>query len=317
MPGTEWTRRIWAIVALGMLGLPFVAGDGYYLNTLNFIALYAMPAIGLCLLVGYCGQLSISHAAFFAIGAYTSGVLSVKFAVPPWLSVLVAQGVAGLIAGFIGWVVLRLSGHYLAIATLSFTVIVEVAIKEMPKWTGGLTGLTAIPPLTLGTLRLSSDYAFYFLAWSVALAMLLFALNIGESRIGRAFRAVREGEKVTELLGIDVSALKIQAFVLSSLFASIGGSLYAHFVGFVSPTVGSVGFAIDIILVLAFGGFDRLWGAMIGVAAVTYLNEYAVAFADYKRVVFGLVLIAIMMFLPTGLLPGGAAILKRLVARLG
>lgn len=306
--------QMWFAFALFMLTLPLLLGGGYYINTLNFVAIYALPALGLCLLVGYCGQLSISHSAFFAIGAYASASLSVRFGFSTWLALVLAQVFAAIVAVFIGWVVLRLRGHYLAVATLSFTIIIEVLIKELPSLTGGLQGLSGIPRLGIAGMPVASDLAFYWLVWPVTLVCLWFALNIARSRIGRVFRAIREGEAVTGLLGVDVRSYKIQAFVLSSLLASLGGSLYAHFVTFVSPAAGSVMFAIDIILVLAFGGFDRIWGAMLGVFALTYLNEYAVAFADYKRLVYGVTLVVIVSIFPAGLLPGLIG-LSRLVLR--
>lgn len=308
--------HIWLGLTALLLAAPLALGSGYLLNTLNFVAIYALPAIGLCLLVGYCGQLSISHAAFFALGAYASGILSKRYGVSPWLALLLAQLIAALVAAGIGWVVLRLRGHYLAIATLSFTIIVEVLIKELGGFTGGLQGLSGIPRLSFFGYPLTTDLAFHFLLWPVTLAALWFALNLAHSRLGRAYRAIKEGESAAMLLGVDVSRHKIGIFVVSSLFASVGGSLYAHFVSFVSPAAGSVMFAIDIILVLAFGGFDRIWGALLGVFALTYLNEYAVAFADYKRVAFGLALVIIMSFFPTGLLTGLGALAKKSWARM-
>jgi branched-chain amino acid transport system permease protein len=306
----------WLVLALAVLAAPALLGSGYLLNTLNFVAIYALPAIGLCLLVGYCGQLSISHAAFFAIGAYGSAILTTRAGLSPWPALLLAQAIAAALAAFIGWVVLRLRGHYLAIATLSFTVIVEVLIKELGGLTGGLQGLAGIPRLTIAGHPIASDLAQHFLLWPATLAALWFALNVAHSRMGRAWRAIKEGEAATALLGVDVSRHKIEAFVLSSLFASLGGSLYAHFVTFVSPAAGSVMFAIDIILVLAFGGFDRLWGAMLGVLALTWLNEYTVAFADYKRLAFGVALVVIMSFFPAGLLAGISALARGAWAKL-
>ena len=307
---------VWLAFAALILALPLVLGKGYYLNTLNFVAIYALPAIGLCLLVGYCGQLSISHSAFFAIGAYTSASLSVHTGISTWLALVLAQALALVVAWFIGWVVLRLRGHYLAVATLSFTIIVEVVIKELPSVTGGLQGLSGIPQFSIAGKPIASDLAFYWLVWPITLLCLWFTLNLVRSRFGRVLRAIREGETVTGLLGVDVSAYKIQAFVLSSLLASLGGSLYAHYVTFVSPAAGSVTFAIDIILVLAFGGFDRIWGAMLGVFALTYLNETAVAFADYKRLMYGLALVVIMSFFPAGLLPGLTNLVRTATRRL-
>ncbi len=309
--------RIWLVLAAAILTVPLLVGGSYILNTLGFVAIYALPAIGLCLLVGYCGQLSISHAAFFALGAYGSGILSTRLAISPWLALLLAQVVAAAIACFIGWVVLRLRGHYLAIATLSFTIIVEVLVKELGPLTGGLQGLSGIPRLTFAGRPIASDLALHYLLWPITLAALWFALNVAHSRMGRAYRAIKEGEVATALLGVDVGRHKIEVFVLSSLFASLGGSLYAHFVTFVSPAAGSVMFAIDIILVLAFGGFDRIWGAMLGVFALTYLNEYAVAFADYKRVAFGVALVVIMSFFPGGLLAGLVSLARNARSRWG
>ncbi len=138
----------------------------------------------------------------------------------------------------------------------------------------------------------------------MTLLLLLFALNLVDSRIGRIFRATKESEDITRLFGADVKRYKVKVFILSSVFASLAGSLYAHFVTFISPMTGSIMFAIDIIMVLAFGGFTILWGAMIGAASLTFLNEYLTIFADYKRAIYGFALIVIMLFFPNGLLQG-------------
>jgi branched-chain amino acid transport system permease protein len=300
----NWNKCAWLPVSAGVLLLPLLLGEGYYLNIMNFIALYAMVTLGLCLLTGYGGQLSISHSAFFAVGAYSSAVFSLRFGFTPVISILLSQGVAVLVAWGIGAVVLRLKGHYLAIATLSFTIIVEVLIKEMAWLTGGLQGLSGIPPVSLAGLAVDSDWRFYYLIWPVTLALLLFALNLVDSRWGSVFRAIKEGEDVARLFGVNVKACKIKLFILSSVYASLAGSLYAHYVTFISPVTGSIMFAIDIIMVLAFGGFTLLWGGMLGVASLTMLNEYLTVFADYKRAIYGISLVVIMLFFPNGLLQG-------------
>jgi branched-chain amino acid transport system permease protein len=297
-------KLAWLLATTGVLLLPPVLGKGFYLNTMNFIALYAMVAMGLCLLVGYGGQLSISHSAFFAIGAYATAIFSLRFHLPPLVSILLSQGLAAVIAWGIGWVVLRLKGHYLAIATLSFTIIVEVLVKEMAWLTGGLQGLSSVPSISMGGFVIDSDYRFYFLAWPLTMVLLLFSLNLVDSRMGRIFRAIKENEDIARQFGADVKIYKIKLFVVSSVYASIAGSLYAHFVTFISPVTGSIMFAIDIIMVLAFGGFTLLWGAMIGVASLTFLNEYLTVFAEYKRAIYGLALVVIILFFPNGLLLG-------------
>jgi branched-chain amino acid transport system permease protein len=294
----------WLAVTAGVLILPVALGKGYYLNVMNFVGIYTIVAVGLCLLVGYGGQLSISHSAFFAIGAYCSGVLCVRLHLHPLLTIAISQVLSALAALGIGAVVLRLKGHYLAIATLSFTIIVETLIKEMTKVTGGLNGLSGIPAIAVRNFVIDSDWRFYFVVWPVAVVLLLFALNLVDSRMGRVFRAIREGEDIVRLFGADVRKYKIKLFVLSSVYASLAGSLYAHFVTFISPDAGSIMFAIEMILIIALGGYTLVWGAVIGVFALTLLNEYLAIFAEFKRVIYGAVLILIIMFFPNGLFQG-------------
>ncbi len=313
--GIAWNSGRVLVVALCMFALPSVFGHGYYLNTLNFVAVFALPAIGLSLLSGLCGQLAISHGAFFAIGAYGSAILTLRLGLNPLLASALTQAIVIVISAAIGSLVLRLRGHYLAIATLSFSIIVEVLIKESPRLTGGQQGMTAIPPYHLGALRLDSDVAVYFAYWSMTLLLLWFALNLAQSRIGRIMRAIREGEPVVDSLGISAAQNKTLIYIVSSVFAGLGGSMYAHFVAFVTPATGSIMFAIDIIMVLALGGFDRLWGALIGVALITLLNEYALGFADYKRIILGFSLVSVMLVFPRGLLPGLIELLLRPLRR--
>ena len=298
----------------GMLLLPLIFGAGYYLNTLCFVAILVLPTLGLSLLSGLAGQLAISHGAFFALGAYGSAILSRDLGITPIVSIFIAQMVVALIAAAIGSVVLRLRSHYLAIATLSFAIIVELLIEEAGMLTGGMQGMLGIPPIRLVGLELTSDLAIYLFFWPITVAMLWFALNISSSGIGRVLRAVKEGEPVLGSLGIHAPSYKIGIYVLSSVYAGIGGSLYAHFVGFVTPATGSIMFAVEVIMVLAIGGFDRLWGALVGAALMTLLNEYALGFADFKRIILGLSLITIMLVFPKGLLPGLLDVAKRAVA---
>lgn len=297
-------RLAWLLVTIGVLILPLILGEGYLLSVMNFIALYSIVAVGLCLLTGYGGQLSISHSAFFAIGAYSTAILSLRWGLHPLVSILLSQGITFLAAWGIGAVVLRLKGHYLAIATLSFTMIVQVLIIELAWLTGGLQGLSSIPSVSVAGFTFDSDLRFYFIAWPLTMILLLFGLNLVDSRMGRIFRATKESEDIARLFGAEVKKYKVKLFILSSVYASLAGSLYAHFVTFISPATASIMFAIDIIMVLAFGGFTLLWGAMLGAASLTLLNEYLTVFADYKRAIYGGALIVIMLFFPNGLLEG-------------
>jgi len=300
----EKNKLAWFVVAAVLIIMPVVLGKGYYLNVMNFIGIYTIVAVGLCLLVGYGGQLSISHSAFFAIGAYSSAILCVRLHLHPLVTIAISQVLSALAAWGIGAVVLRLKGHYLAIATLSFTVIVETLIKEMTKVTGGLNGLPGIPAISVGHFAIDSDWRFYFVVWPVTLLLLLFSLNLVDSRMGRVFRAIREGEDIARLFGADVRKYKIKLFILSSVYASMAGCLYAHFVTFISPDAGSIMFAIEMILIIALGGYTLIWGAVLGVFALTLLNEYLAIFAEFKRMIYGSVLILVIMFFPNGLFQG-------------
>ena len=301
----NWNKAAWLPVAAGVLLCPLVLGDGYYLSIMNFIALYAMVTMGLCLLTGYGGQLSISHSAFFAIGAYASAVFSLKTGFHPLISLLLGQGLAALIAWGIGAVVLRLKGHYLAIATLSFTIIVEVLIKEMAWLTGGLQGLSGIPPVSLGGLALDTDMRFYYLVWPIALILLLFALNLVDSSQGRVFRAIKEGEDAARLFGGQRQGLQGQAFhpVFDLRLPGrqpLRSLRHLHLPGgrFRSCSPSTSSWSSPSAVSPCSGG------GMLGVASLTMLNEYLTVFADYKRANYGLALIVIMLFFPNGLLQG-------------
>ena len=300
----NWDKTAWIASLSGVLILPVLLGDGFYLNMMNFIALYSMIALGLCLLVGYGGQLSISHAAFYAIGAYSSAVFCLRLGLHPLFAIVLSQCFSALIAWGLGTVVLRLRGHYLAIATLSFGIIIEVLLRELEWLTGALQGMSGIPEISIFGFNFDTDMRFYYLVWPVALLLLLFALNLVNSRMGRVFRAIREGEGIAALFGVNVRKYKVKLFIVSSVYASLAGSFFAHYVTYISPAAGSLMFAIEIILIIAIGGYTTIWGAVIGVVAITYLNEYLALFAEYKQIIYGVTLILIMIFFPNGLLGG-------------
>ncbi|MFT3820734.1 MAG: branched-chain amino acid ABC transporter permease [Rubrivivax sp.] len=299
------------LLALVVLQLPLFAGKAYFLSTLVFVAIYALPAIGLSLLSGLCGQLAISHGAFFALGAFGSAVLSKSAGVSPIPASAIACAAVVLISFLIGRIVLRLRSHYLVIATLSFSIIVEVLLKEWSSVTGGQQGLDAIQHYRILGATLEGDAATAVAYWMMTLGVLWFSLNLSQSRIGRTLRAIRESEVAVGSVGLSAPRFKLMIYVVSSLFAGLGGAMYAHYVGFLSPSIGSIGFAMDIIMALALGGFDRLWGALVGVVAITLLNEYSLGFAEFKPIALGVTLVMVMLVFPEGLLPGLIGLVRR------
>jgi len=299
------------ILAGVILALPLGLGNSYYLNVLVFVGIYSLITIGLSLLMGYTGQISLGHAAFFGLGAYTSGVLSTKFGVSPWLALLAAIFVTGGIAFLIGAPALKLKGHYLAMATLAFGYIVFIVFNQASSLTGGPSGFGQIPRFRLGNFLLRSDVHYYYLVWTLVIVVLLVSLNIIHSRVGRALRSIHEGELTANIMGVNTAKYKIQVFVLSAVYASLAGSLYAHFITFLNPTPFGFHFSIVLVAMVAVGGMASVWGAMIGAALLTILPEYLRAFHDYDILIYGSILLLIMMFLPQGLFAGILSLIKK------
>lgn len=299
------------ILAGVILALPLGLGNSYYLNVLVFVGIYSLITIGLSLLMGYTGQISLGHAAFFGLGAYTSGVLSTKFGVSPWLALLAAIFVTGGIAFLIAAPALKLKGHYLAMATLAFGYIVFIVFNQASSLTGGPSGFGQIPRFRLGNFLLRSDVHYYYLVWTLVIVVLLVSLNIIHSRVGRALRSIHEGELTANIMGVNTAKYKIQVFVLSAVYASLAGSLYAHFITFLNPTPFGFHFSIVLVAMVAVGGMASVWGAMIGAALLTLLPEYLRAFHDYDILIYGSILLLIMMFLPQGLFAGILRLIKK------
>jgi branched-chain amino acid transport system permease protein len=290
--------------------LPLVFRSPYALSTLLFIGIYTIVTQGLCILMGYAGQVSLGQAAFFGLGAYASAILSGRFGWSPWLAMLAAVLVTCAVAYVVGIPIFRLQGHYLALGTLAFGIIVGIVMREWKSYTGGATGLPGIPRLTLFGTKIRTDLAYYYLVWLFAAIGLFLALNIVHSRFGRALRALRESEAAAESLGIRVSHYKLRALVVSAAFASVAGSLYVHYMIFVSPGAFDLNVSIHFVLMAAVGGMASIWGAPFGAAAVVLLSlilrEVIPLIAGHgagelHSIFYGVLLVVIMIFLPDGL----------------
>jgi len=266
--------------------------------------------------MGYAGQISLGHAAFYGIGAYTSGALCTRFGFNPWLAILCGILLTGTVAYMIGVPSLKLKGHYLAMATLGFGEIVFIVFNELIPLTGGPSGMTGIPRLVFFGIRLNTDLRFYCFTWAIVLAAIVLSLNIVNSRTGRALLAIHGSEDAAQAAGINVSFFKVQVFVLSAVFASVAGSLYAHFVTFISPS--SFGFMQSIMLVtmVVIGGMSDIWGACLGALILTILPEYLHVFHDYEILIFGTTLMIIMILMPKGLFVGSIDAVKWLKGKI-
>jgi branched-chain amino acid transport system permease protein len=293
-----------ASFALILLVLPASVTNDYYLNVLIFIGIHSIIAIGLDLLVGYTGQISLGHAAFFGLGAYITGVLSAKWSWPPIAGLMVAILGVGIIAYIIGVPTLKLHGHYLAMATLGFGIIVFIFLNELVPLTGGPSGLTGIGKMSLIGYNFDSELKYYYLVCAALLFTLLVSINVVRSRVGRALRAIHGSEVASAVLGVDVSRFKIAIFVLSAVYAAVAGWLFSHYITFIAPSSFGFLFSIKLITMVVIGSLGSIWGGIFGAALLTSLPEFLHVFENYETTVFGFILVTVMIFMPKGLLRG-------------
>ena len=299
-------RRLdWRLGLLLLTGVaataPLVITNPYYLNMLCIIGLNAMIVIGLNLLIGYAGQISLGHAAFYGLGAYLSAVLTGTYGLPSWPTIGLALVVVGLVAFIIGRPILKLHGNYLVMATLGFNLIINIVIVQWDDLTGGPSGYPGVGELALFGIALDSDAKWYYLIWACTLIGLVLALNLVDSRVGRALRAIRGSEPAAAALGVNVARFKASVFVLSALYACLAGSLYAHYHGFVSPKTFDIFFSVELATMVIIGGIGSVWGSLTGALILTPLPLMLGFFEDWKDVIYGGVLVAVLMFSPRGL----------------
>lgn len=302
---------LYFLLLASILIIGFMVDNPYYLQLLAVIGIHTLLALGLNMLMGYAGQISLGHAAFYGIGAYTSGVLSVHWGWSPWAALPVALLLAALVAFVVGIPTLRLSGYYLGMGTLGFGMIVHVLFREWSSFTGGASGLVGIPSLTLGSIDLGTGRNGFWVVWLLVLVNFILCERLVNSRIGRALRAIHDSERAAGAVGVDTARLKVMVFMLSAVIASLAGFLYAHMMTFISP--GSFGFmvSIRIVTMVVIGGMASIWGALLGAGLLTMLPEWLHVFSDYEMVVYGLILMVVMIFLPQGLTRGVVDLYER------
>lgn len=314
---TEKKRQIilFLIFAVAALSAPFFLKGSYLITVLIFVGINTMLAIGLNLLLGYAGQISLGHAAFFGMGAYISGILTTRFPVDPFLAMILAAFCAGALAFVIGFPILKLKGHYLAMATLGFGIIMYIVFNETVSFTGGPSGLSGIPYLSVGPLVFDNDWNNYYLVWVSTLAVMLLAVNLTQSRIGRALRAIHDSEVAARVMGVNARILKVQIFTVSAVISAFAGSLYAHVVTFIAPASFGFHFSVELLTMIVVGGLGSIYGSFLGAALLTMLPEFLRVFQDLDIIVYGLMLILMTMFMPGGLASGIQTVTQYIAAR--
>ncbi len=307
---------IFYVFAATVLLTPFFLKDSYFLNVIVFVGINTMLAVGLNLLLGYAGQISLGHAAFFGMGAYISGIITSRYPVEPFLVIVLVALCVGALAFVIGFPILKLKGHYLAMATLGFGIIMYILFNETVDWTGGPSGLSGIPNLRIGSLIFDNDWNNYYLVWVFTLAVMLLSINLSQSRIGRALRAIHDSEVAARVMGVNARVLKVQIFAVSAVISAVAGSLYAHIMTFIAPASFGFNFSVELLTMIVIGGLGSIYGSFLGAAILTMLPEFLRVFQDFDIVLYGLMLILMTMYMPGGLISGIEAVAKLLSVRI-
>jgi len=292
------------IFALAIILIPLFVKNKYYIIVMNVIGLNTIVVVGLNLLIGFAGQISLGHAAFYGMGAYLSAILTTTYSFPPWPTIFIAMIATGMVAYFVGYPSLKLRGHYLVMATLGFSIIVHIFMVELDKITGGPSGFPGIPHLSIGKLIFDSDFKNFYLIWTFSFLSIFASLNLVNSRVGRALKAIHGSEVAANTLGIDTDKYKTKVFVLSAMFASLAGSLYAHYITFISPRSFDFYYSIQVVTMVIAGGMGSVWGSFFGSGLLTVLSEILHVAEKYNIIAYGAILTLVLVFLPEGILVG-------------
>lgn len=303
------------VLAVIILLLPLFMSNPFHYDMATQIAIFAATVVGLNLLVGFAGQISLGHAGFFGVGAYFSAVMTGTYAWTPIPTMLLAAVAVGTLAWLVGRPILKLRGHYLSMATLAMGFIFAIIINNEGWLTGGPDGMPVVPFSVFGWelssfneysifgIKFGGDVAWYFFAGFILLVAVWIAQNIIDSPIGRALRSVHGSEIAARVVGVDTARYKSLVFVISAVYASIMGSIYAHFSGFITPHLASFEQSIVLITMVVLGGMASTFGVILGAVVLMLLPQILADFQELEMMMFGLILMLTMIFMPKGLLP--------------
>lgn len=301
------------LIALVVLA-PLVFPSGFYYRVGALIFVNSIAVLGVVILTGYAGQVSLGQAGFAGIGGYACALAPVHLGIPPVLAVVVGAVISGVLAFLVGRPILRLKGYYLGVATLGLGILVSMVLNNERELTRGPDGIEVADLGLRGLLKdigldLSNGQFWYFFCGLCMIIGAWLALNIHNSPTGRSLRALHDSEVAAGTIGIDVARVKLKAFVISSVYASVSGSLLALQNKFITPDVAGFMHSVEMVTMAVLGGVNSVLGAIFGAAILTLLPQVLTVFADYEQMVLGLIMILVMIFLPRGLLP---SILRKL-----
>lgn len=290
------------VLAALMVLVPFVSTSSFHLRVAALVWIFALAALGLTILMGYAGQVSLGHAGFLGIGAYTVAIGPARLGLDPLLCLALGAVIAGLVAYVVGRPILKLKGYYLAIATLGFGVIVALVLHSEAEITGGPDGM-AVSRLSLFGWRVAGAASWYWVTAAALLIGALLAINIAASPTGRALRALHDSEVAAAGTGIDVAAKKLAAFVVAAVYAAVAGGLLAAMNGLITPEAASFSHSIELVAMVIIGGLGSVFGTVVGAAFLVVLPQMLTALQEYEQAVLGLLIMVFMIFLPQGIVP--------------
>lgn len=310
--GWLWQPRTGGLIllALVLLLLPLFLPNRFYLSVAVLVGINALAVVGLNLLIGYAGQISLGHAGFFGLGAYACGVLPAHLGVPPLLAPVIGIVVVAGLAFLVGRPILRLKGHYLAMATLGLGILVSLLISNERALTGGPDGMQ-VERLVIFGVRLRQADMWYWIVAAFLFLGVWVALNLVDSPTGRALRALHDSEVGARVNGVNVADYKLLVFVISAVYAALAGSLNALYAGLITPDLSGFLRSVEFVTMVVLGGMGSTFGALIGAAVLTSLPQFLTALHEYEQIVLGLILMACMIFLPRGIVPTLAQRLRR------
>jgi len=295
-------------VAAIFVSIPWFFPSAYYYRVGALVFIFALAVAGLNLLMGFAGQVSLGHAGFLGIGAYSVAIGPAHFGVPSWLCLFAGAALSAAVAFLVGRPILRLKGHYLAVATLGFGLLVAIVLTNEASLTGGPDGMT-VRRLTLFDWSVRGSDVWYWIAGTTFIGGFVLALNLMESPTGRALQAIHDSEIAARVLGIDVARKKLTVFVISAVYASVAGSYLALFNGHVTPDVAGFLRSIELVAMVVLGGMGSILGSLVGAGLLVVLPQTLTIFHEYEQALLGLILIVFMIFLRRGIVPSVAAII--------
>jgi branched-chain amino acid transport system permease protein len=284
-----------------LLLLPLIWRDPHFHHVMVLAGIYAILVLGLSLFLGYAGQISLGHAAFFGIGAYTTAILTTRCGFPIFLAFWISPFIAAVAAYLIGRPILKLKGYFLAIATLGFGEIFQVIVRESTHLTGGVIGIFDIPFLSIGGFSFDTYLKQYYLTWGVLLGLFLYSKNLVRSKMGRAFLAVAASEEAASTIGIKVTQTKLGVFVIGAAFAGFAGSLFASIMSIANPEAFSLNLSILIVIMVILGGMGNLYGPIFISILLTWLIDILGKYQAWSLPIYGVILILLLIFFPEGI----------------